>query len=129
MLGVGKRKTAVAIASIKKGKGRVKINSAPLEFYEPELHRMRIQEALALAGALSASVDVDINVRGGGISCQSDAIRTAIGSGLVKFSKNEELKRKFKEHDRSLIVSDMRQCERKKPGGRGARGKVQKSYR
>lgn len=129
MLGVGKRKKAVAVASVDEGTGRVRINSVPLEKYSPEFYRWRIEEPLMLAGELANSVDIDVNVRGGGISGQTDAVRTAIGNGLFAYSNNDELKKKFMEYDRTLIVSDVRQREPKKPCGKGARSKVQKSYR
>lgn len=129
MLGLGKRKRAVAIASVKKGTGKTRINSRPLELFEPRLNQLRIQEALSVAGAMAKSVDITVNVRGGGNSAQADAIRTAIGTGLAKFSKDKSVEKAFKEYDRTLLVSDMRQSESKKPGGRGARSKVQKSYR
>ena len=129
MLGIGKRKRAVAISSVKKGTGKTRINSKPLAMFEPELNRMRVEEALSVAGDIAKTVDINVNVRGGGSSAQADAIRTAIGTELVKFSKDESVKKAFKDYDRTLLVSDMRQSERKKPGGRGARGKVQKSYR
>ena len=58
----GKRKSAVARASVRKGKGLVRINSVPVEIYEPSLARTKIMEPLTLAGDRSTKVDIDVNV-------------------------------------------------------------------
>ena len=63
----GKRKTAIARATLREGKGRVRINSVPLEVYGNEIIRMKISEALALAPGSIDNVDVDIDVSGGGV--------------------------------------------------------------
>jgi len=125
----GKRKTAIARATIKNGKGRVKINSVPLEIHEPELARLKMMEPLELAGKRVVKVDIDVNVNGGGVMGQATATRTAIARGLVDYFEDEELRLKFKDFDRSLLVNDPRRSEPKHPLGRGARKKRQKSYR
>ena len=125
----GKRKTAIARATIKDGKGRFKINSVPLEIHEPELARLKMMEPLELAGDRVVKVDIDVNVNGGGVMGQATATRTAIARGLVEFFEDEELRVKFKTFDRSLLVNDPRRSEPKHPLGRGARKKRQKSYR
>ncbi|MBU2617382.1 MAG: 30S ribosomal protein S9 [Euryarchaeota archaeon] len=125
----GKRKTAIARATIKKGVGRIRVNKKPLEIFEPELARLKISEPLTLAGDVASGVDIDVNVRGGGVMGQADAVRTAIARGLVEWTSDERLKDLFLEYDRNLLVSDARQKEPKKVGGPGARAKYQKSYR
>ena len=125
----GKRKTAVAKAVAKKGKGIVRINGFLLENYQPELYRLKIMEPLNLAESVAKNVDIHVLTSGGGPLGQTDAIRTAIAHALVEYTKDENLKKKFKDYDRSLFVSDMRQKETSKPGGRGARKRRQKSYR
>jgi len=126
----GKRKTAIARATIKGGKGRVRINSVPLEILEPELARLKMMEPLELAGTdKSVKIDIDVNVNGGGVMGQATAIRTAIARGLVEYFEDEELKAKYRTFDRSLLVNDPRRSEPKHPLGRGARKKRQKSYR
>ncbi len=126
----GKRKTAVARATTKAGKGRIRINSIPLEIFPSELARMKIREPLLLAGdAVINEVDISVNVRGGGTVGQADAVRTAIGRALVKWTQDPELRSKFLHYDRSIIVADSRRKEQKKAGGPGARAKYQKSYR
>jgi small subunit ribosomal protein S9 len=125
----GKRKSAVARASVRKGKGLVRINSVPVEIYEPSLARTKIMEPLTLAGEKSAKVDIDVNVEGGGVMGQATASRTAIAKGLVQFLEDQDLEAMFMRYDRSLLVSDARRKLPKKPLGRGARKKRQKSYR
>jgi small subunit ribosomal protein S9 len=125
----GKRKTAVARATIKTGKGRVRINNIPLEFHTPELARLKILEPLKILGERSNTVDIEINVNGGGIMGQADASRTAIAKALVDFFEDESLKKTYVQYDRTLLVSDTRRKLPKKPMGRGARKKRQKSYR
>lgn len=125
----GKRKTAIARAVVKKGEGRIKINNIPVEIYSPELARTKIMEPLQLAGEKVKNVDIDIQVQGGGIMGQASASRTAIAKGLVQFFEDDELEMLFRQYDRSLLVSDTRRKLPKKPMGRGARKKRQKSYR
>jgi len=125
----GKRKSAIARATVKKGSGRVRINKIPLEIYSPELARLKIQEPLALVPEKATKVDIQVNVKGGGIMGQAEASRTAIAKGLVEFFEDSELERNFKQFDRSLLISDPRRKLPKKPMGRGARKRRQKSYR
>lgn len=126
----GKRKTAIARAVFKPGKGRVFINGTPLEIYQPELVRLKIMEPLLLAGdELRNSVDIKVNVRGGGFMGQAVAARMAIARGLVKWFESPELEKVFMDYDRHVLTGDPRQAEPKKPRGRSARAKRQKSYR
>lgn len=125
----GKRKTAIARAVITEGKGRIRINKKPLEIIEPEVVKMKITEPLLLAGELAEKVDINVNVKGGGIMGQAEAVRTAIGRGLVEFSSDSNLRGIFAEYDKTLLKSDPRRKETKKYGGKGARSKKQKSYR
>ncbi|MHC1636262.1 MAG: 30S ribosomal protein S9 [Candidatus Methanospirareceae archaeon] len=131
---VGKRKTAVARVTIKEGRGIIRINKRLLDVIEPEVVRAKISEPLLIASQFPdiidiKSIDIDVNVRGGGFSGQADATRTAIARGLVEWTQSDKLKEAFLRYDRSLLVSDMRKKERKKFGGRGARARRQKSYR
>lgn len=125
----GKRKTAIARAVISKGKGRVRINKKPLEIWEPEMVRMKIMEPLLLAGELANKVDIRVNVRGGGVVGQAEAVRTAIGRGLVEYSGDPNLREIFSSYDKAILKGDPRRKETKKYGGKGARAKRQKSYR
>ncbi len=124
----GKRKKAIARATLKPGKGTVKINNQLLDTYQPEIYKMRIQEPLILAGDDAGKFDIIVNIHGGGIASQADAARLAIGRALVKQSK--KLEKVFLNYDRQLLVADVRRKEVRKPNRHGkARAKRQKSYR
>jgi small subunit ribosomal protein S9 len=125
----GKRKTAIARGKFRAGKGRVRINKSPVELYDPELARMKIEEPLTLAGDLLNNVDIDVKVVGGGVMGQAEAARMVIAKGLVQWTSDMELKEKFNQYDRTMLVGDPRRSEPKKYGGPGARARKQKSYR
>ena len=125
----GKRKTTIARAVVREGTGKVTINKIPLEIYSPELARLKIQEPLGLVSEKVSKVDISVNVQGGGVMGQAEAIRTAITRGLIDFFKDEELETMFKTYDRSFVINDTRRKLPKNPLGRGARTKRQKSYR
>lgn len=124
----GKRKRAVARATLTPGEGKVKINNRALETWGTELLRLRIKEPLILSGKHAAAFDFHITVRGGGVTGQTDAIRLAIGRALVEV--DPKLKSVLADYDRMLIVADVRRKESGKPNSHGkARAKKQKSYR
>ena len=125
----GKRKTATARAVIKPGKGRVRINSVPVEIYQPEMARMKMMEPLIIAKELAEKVDIEVKTMGGGFMGQAEAARTAIARALLEFSGDEELRKAFLEYDRTLLVNDVRRKLPKTQGGRGARKRRQTSYR
>ena len=131
ILVTGKRKESVARGVVKPGKGRVRINSIPLEIWGTELMRMRVMEPLVLAGELAKKVDFEIRVDGGGTTGQADSIRQVIAKGLVEFFGSEELKQKFLAYDRNLLVPDVRRCEPHKPSRSkaGSRRHKQRSKR
>jgi small subunit ribosomal protein S9 len=126
----GKKKTAVARATISEGEGRVRIDSQPVELVDPELAQLKMLEPFRIADdELREEIDVEVSVEGGGVMGQADAARTAIARGLVDFTNDAELRDAYMEFDRSLLVNDVRQSEPKKWGGPGARARYQKSYR
>ncbi|WP_135663120.1 30S ribosomal protein S9 [Halorhabdus rudnickae] len=126
----GKKKTAVARATVSEGDGEVRINARPVELLEPELAKLKMLEPFRIAeDELRESVSVDISVEGGGVMGQADAARTAIARGLVEYTNDAELRDAYMAFDRSLLVNDVRQSESKKWGGPGARARYQKSYR
>jgi len=131
ILTVGKRKNAVARAKIVAGNGKIKINSIPLEVWGNEFLRMRVTEPLILAGDLVKKVDIDVNVRSGGTTGQTEAARMAIARALVDFYKSKELRQKFISYDRNLLVFDPRRNEPHKPSAskRGPRRHKQRSKR
>ncbi|MFB6147121.1 MAG: 30S ribosomal protein S9 [Halobacteriaceae archaeon] len=126
----GKKKTAVARATVSDGEGRVRINGRPVELYEPEVARLKMLEPFRIApDEVRDGLDVEVSVEGGGFAGQADAARTAIARGIVEHTNDTELRDAFVEFDRSLLVNDVRQRESKKWGGPGARARYQKSYR
>ena len=126
----GKRKSAIARAVVKTGNGRVRVNKILLTAVEPVMVKMKLQEPLTLAGPQASKVDIDVNVRGGGVMNRADAARLAIARGLVTALKDKKLEKVFLEYDRHLLIADVRQKEESKPNRHGkARAKRQKSYR
>jgi small subunit ribosomal protein S9 len=127
---IGKRKRSVARTTVRPGSGRVKINSKPLENFENEVFRMRIQEPLILSEGNWKKFDFFVNVKGGGIMGQADAIRQSLARALVEIF-GEDLKRKFMDYDRNLLVYDPRRTEPHKPprSSQGPRRYKQRSKR
>jgi len=123
----GKRKAAIARATLTPGKGQVFINAFSLKQYSPETAKLRIQEPLLLAGDTAKQVDIKIKVTGGGWNGQAEAVRLSIAKALVLL--NKDLKKIFLDYDRHLLVADVRRKEPCKPNDSKARAKRQKSYR
>jgi len=124
----GTRKRSIARLTLTAGNGLVRINGQMLDSFEPKLARMRIQEPLILLGDLASKVHIDVNVHGGGVMSQVDAIRQAMGKALSEFG-GEKVKRMLLEYDRSFLVADTRFKETRKPNDSKARAMRQKSYR
>lgn len=123
----GKRKRAIARATLKEGKGLIRVNNQMLDNIQPEMLKLKIQEPLLIAGDI-ANVDIDIHVFGGGMNSQAEAVRLAIARCLV--NHNKKLEKVFLNYDRHLLVADVRRKEAAKPNRHGqARAKTQKSYR
>ena len=125
----GTRKRAIARATLKPGKGKVKINNVLLDVYGTELARSKIMEPLILAGKYASKVDINIKVHGGGFMSQAEAVRLAIGRVLVEYAKSDKLKKSFLEYDRHLLVADTRRKEPCKPNDSKARSMRQSSKR
>ena len=119
----GRKMAATERATLKEGKGIVRINKVPLDIHEPRLARLKIQEPVEIAGDLLKGMNIDVVVSGGGIMGQTDAVRTAIAKGIVEWTGDTALKEAYSEYDRNLHDCDHRQKERKKFGGPGARTK------
>jgi len=128
----GKRKTAVAKATIGPGNGIIKINKKPIETLS-FFRKLSILEPLRLAEDVlkekAKTYDIDIVVTGGGSESQIDASRLAIARALVAFTQSPELRNTYLSYDRSLLVADVRRKETRKPGDSKARARRQKSYR
>ena len=126
----GKRKTAIARATVRLGKGRIRINNVPLEIFEPKIARDKILEPLLLTeDKVLSQLDIHVSVAGGGFMGQAEATRMAIARALLEWTKSSQLRSIFMDYDRTLIAGDSRRKEPKKFGGPGARARNQKSYR
>ena len=128
----GKRKTAIARATIKAGEGRIRINRVPIEIFEPQTARLKIMETLLqVSNEIRNQIDINIKVSGGGFMGQAEAARMAIARGLLRWMKpkHRHLQSIFTEYDRTMLAGDPRRKEPKKFGGPGARARRQKSYR
>ena len=91
--------------------------------------RSIILEPLKFAGADAAAVDISVNVNGGGMMGQAQAVRTAIAHAIVQYLDNKDIESRMVAYDRTLLVEDSRRVESKKYLGRKARARFQKSYR
>lgn len=126
----GKRKRAIAKATIVSGNGRVFINKVPyenLDFFK----KLSIEEPIEITKKILGdfSYDIHVNARGGGASGQIAAARLAIARALVEFTKSNDLKKALLRYDKNLLVADTRRKEAYKPGDSKARRKRQKSFR
>jgi len=130
LLTSGKRKTAIARATVREGQGRIRINKIPLEILEPEIARRKIMEPLLrISEDVWKKLDIAIKVSGGGFMGQAEAARTSIARALIKWTKSKHVKTVLTEYDRTMVAGDPRRKEPKKFGGPGARARDQKSYR
>ena len=122
---IGRRKTAVARVYVSSGKGNITINKRELANYftTPTL-QYKVQQPLMLTENLG-SYDIKVNVYGGGVTGQAEAIRLGITRALVAI--NEENKAILKPE--GLLTRDPRMVERKKFGQKKARKKFQFSKR
>jgi len=124
----GKRKHAIARASLSEGKGIVRVNKIPLEVIKPAMVRLKLQEPIILAGDTAKKFDIDVIVSGGGTTSQVEASKLVISKALM--TQDKKLEKVFLDYDRQLLVADVRRKETRKPNRHGkARAKRQKSYR
>ena len=121
----GRRKTSIARVYVKPGKGQITINDRELtQYFVSEIHQTTVKQALT-ALKMEANYDVTVNVEGGGVKGQAEAVRLGISRALVKANpENKPVLRK-----EGLVTRDSRMVERKKPGRRKARRKFQFSKR
>ena len=124
---IGKRKSALAKATLSAGKGIVRINHQLLDSWGNSMLKNRIMEPLLLSEDTWTKVDINVSVSGGGVQGQTEATRLAIARALVEF--NKKLKKPFLDYDRHLLIQDVRFKETRKPNDSKARSSRQKSYR
>ncbi len=120
----GRRKTSVARIVLKPGKGQITVNGEPLDRYFPPLRQEVVKSPLQLVQALS-KYDVAANVRGGGLTGQSEAVRHGIARALNKV--DAEMRKPLKVA--GFLTRDPRMVERKKYGRKKARRRFQFSKR
>jgi small subunit ribosomal protein S9 len=126
----GKRKTAIAKATISRGDGKILINNIPrenLDFFK----KLMIEEPIEIFKRVNGNFefDINVNVSGGGSESRIEASRLAIARALVSFTKDDKLKRTFMDYNKNLLIADTRRKEAYKPGDSKARRKRQKSFR
>merc|ERR1712222_119145 len=109
----GRKKNAVAVAQMRVGGGRVKVNGVPIDLLEPAILRTKVLEPILLLGQERfAKYDVKIKVRGGGYTAQIYAIRLALAKSIVAFDQKHvdecskrEVKEILMEYDRNLLCA------------------------
>jgi len=123
--GLGRRKAAVARVYLRQGTGNVVVNGKDYKEYFPVEHiQGKVLEPLTLVDVLSI-YDLKVNVRGGGVKGQAEAVRLGISRALCKI--NEEFREPLKAA--KLLSRDSRVVERKKYGKPKARKSFQFSKR
>ncbi|HWR04187.1 MAG TPA: 30S ribosomal protein S9 [Humidesulfovibrio sp.] len=123
--GTGKRKNAVARTRLYQGTGQITINDRPYEDYFPrKTLQMIVQQALKLTKNAD-KFDIKVNVAGGGVAGQAQAVRHGIARALLLV--DPELRGTLKKA--GFLTRDARKKERKKYGQKGARARFQYSKR
>jgi small subunit ribosomal protein S9 len=124
-LGTGRRKTSVARVRIRAGSGKLTVNDRELkQFFTIDQDQITVLAPLEHSG-VKDSVDVSIQVNGGGNTGQAGACMQGIARALLRY--DSDLSEKLRE--KSFLTRDARMKERKKPGLRGARRGTQFSKR
>ena len=122
---LGRRKTSVARVYLSKGTGKVIVNKRDYkEFFPIAVLQAKVEQPFAITNT-SGQYDVKVNVFGGGINGQAEAIRLGISRALVELSEENKPLLKVE----GLMTRDPRMVERKKPGQPKARKKFQFSKR
>lgn len=121
----GRRKTSIARIYFAKGEGNYTVNGRDLKTYFPaELLQMKVVQPFKVTDTVG-KFDVNINVSGGGLNGQAEAVRLAISKALCKH--NPEYRVSLKKE--GLLIRDPRMVERKKFGQKKARKRFQFSKR
>ncbi|MCF6365546.1 MAG: 30S ribosomal protein S9 [Bacteroidales bacterium] len=122
---LGRRKAAIARIYVKDGKGNITVNKRSFEdYFTVSEFKHQIMRPLTLLEA-TEKYDINVNLKGGGIKGQAEALRLAISRALVKINPDDKTALKKE----GLMRRDSRVVERKKPGQPGARKKFQFSKR
>ncbi|MCX7547058.1 30S ribosomal protein S9 [Xanthomarina sp. F1114] len=122
---IGRRKTAVARVYVAEGKGNITINKKDLAAYFPTATlQYKVNQPLALTNN-DGNFDITVNVYGGGITGQAEAIRLGLSRAMCELDPENRLTLK----PEGLLTRDPRMVERKKYGQKKARKKFQFSKR
>lgn len=122
---IGRRKTAVARVYLSEGKGEITVNKKKAEdYFTTKTLLYKINQALELTDN-AGQFDVNVNVFGGGITGQAEAIRLALSRAMCELDAENRLTLK----PEGLLMRDPRMVERKKFGQKKARKKFQFSKR
>ena len=121
----GRRKTAVARIYLQDGNGGITVNGKDHTAYFPTLPLQYIVNQAFIVAEVTGQFDVTVNVAGGGIKGQAEAVRLAIAKAIVEL----DAIRKPALRAKGLMTRDRRMVERKKPGRAKARKKFQFSKR
>ena len=123
---LGRRKSAVARVYVGSGKGNITINGKELAVYFPDDSLKYIVMQPLNVTNTAGNVDITVNLDGGGIKGQAEALRLAISRALCKIDA-EAYRSVLKKE--GFLSRDAREVERKKPGQPGARRRFQFSKR
>lgn len=119
--GVGRRKRAVARVWMKPGKGKIVVNGKDYkEYFDTPMSRLKVEMPFKATG-LGSTFDVSVNMFGGGMAGQADAVKLGISRAIL--SSDENLRKVLRQNN--LLTVDSRVKERKKYGQKGARAKFQ----
>lgn len=122
---IGRRKTAVARVYVQSGSGVITVNNRDYkEYFKTQPLQAKVNQPFAICNLVD-NYDVKINVDGGGITGQAEAIRLALSRALVEI--NAEHRVTLKPH--GLLTRNPKMVERKKPGQKKARKRFQFSKR
>jgi len=122
---LGRRKTSVARVYLTKGTGKVTVNKKDYkEVFPIDVLQAKIEQPFNITNT-AGQFDVKVNVFGGGINGQAEAIRLGISRALVEVAADNKTLLKAE----GLMTRDPRMVERKKPGQPKARKKFQFSKR
>lgn len=121
----GRRKTAVARIYLTAGNGTITVNGKDYKEYFPTLPLQYIVTQSSTVAGVFGNHDIKVNVAGGGVKGQAEAVRLAISKALIEL--DPEVKPALRA--KGLVTRDDRMVERKKPGRRKARKKFQFSKR
>lgn len=122
---IGRRKTAVARVYLSEGKGKITVNKKELNNYFPTgTLQYKVNQPLVLTNN-DGNFDINVNVYGGGITGQAEAIRLALSRAMCELDEENRLILK----PEGLLTRDPRMVERKKFGQKKARKKFQFSKR